>query len=126
MTIQMERRGAAVELRAKARKLIGYASVFDVETRILEFTEIVSRDAFTDPLKDGDKLALLDHDASKLLGRTRSGTLRLAADNHGLHFEIDVPPTSLGQDVLALAERGDLGGASFGFIAKRDSWAGSK
>jgi HK97 family phage prohead protease len=28
---------------------------------------------------------------------------------------LDLPETSLGRDVLALAERGDLGGMSFGF-----------
>jgi len=49
------------------------------------------------------------------LARTRSGTLRLAEDSHGLHFELDVPNTTAGHDVLALAERGDLGGMSFGF-----------
>lgn len=128
MTLQLERRATAIDLRAKARKLVGYASVFDTPTQIMDFTETVARGAFADSLKDraADQVALLDHDLGKLLGRSRSGTLRLAEDDHGLHFEIDVPDTTLGRDVLALAERGDLGGASFGFITKRDTWAGTR
>jgi HK97 family phage prohead protease len=33
-----------------------------------------------------------------------------------LHFELPIPDTTAGRDVLALAQRGDLGGASFGFV----------
>lgn len=57
-----------------------------------------------------------------LLARTGSGTLRLAEDSRGLHFEIDVPDTQLGRDVLALAERRDLGGMSFSFHPRRQAW----
>jgi HK97 family phage prohead protease len=64
-------------------------------------------------------LALVDHDRSKLLARTRSGTLRLEEDARGLVFSIDLPDTQPGRDVLALAERGDLGGMSFGFTVPK-------
>jgi uncharacterized protein len=57
-----------------------------------------------------------------VLARTRSGTLRLAEDSKGLAFDLDVPNTSFGRDVLELAERGDIGGASFAFtVATRAS-----
>lgn len=125
MTIQLERRAAELEVRAKGRKLEGYAAIFETRTRIADFDELIARGAFADTLKSGDKLAMLDHDAGKVLARTRSGTLRLAEDTRGLHFEIDVPDTTLGRDLITMAERGDLGGASFGFNVKRDAWAGS-
>lgn len=111
----MERR-AGIELRAVGRKLEGYAAVFDQEARVADFREIIRRGAFADAIKGGrDILALSDHDSSKVLARTKSGTLRLAEDSRGLHFSLDVPETTAGRDVLALAERGDIGGASFGF-----------
>lgn len=111
----MERR-ASLELRAKGRRLSGYAAVFGQDTRIGDFTETVLPGAFTASLRAGrDILALVDHDPRAVLARTRSGTLRLAEDSHGLHFELDAPDTTAGRDLLALAERNDLGGASFAF-----------
>lgn len=115
----MERR-AGIELRAVGRKLEGYAAVFDQEARVADFREVIRPGAFSNTIKEGrDILALSDHDAHKVLARTKSGTLRLAEDSRGLHFELDVPETSAGRDVLALAERGDLGGMSFGFTVPK-------
>lgn len=118
----MERR-AAVELRAAGRKLEGYAAVFDTPARIGGFTEIIKPGAFRATLEArADVLALVDHDPTRLLARTGSGTLRLAEDSRGLSFEMDLPDTSTGRDVLALAERRDLGGMSFGFRVVKDAW----
>ncbi len=121
----IERRAAELEIRAKGRRLEGYAAVFGVRAKVADFDEEIRAGAFAASLAAGDKLALVDHDATKLLARTRNGSLRLAEDARGLHFEIDAPSTQLANDVLALAEAGSLGGASFGFIAKRDEWAGT-
>lgn len=116
----MERR-ASIELRAKGRKLEGYAAVFGSDTRIHDFTEVILPGAFAETLGQGrDILALADHDQRAVLARTRSGTLRLAEDTRGLHFDLDVPNTSFGRDILELAERGDVGGASFAFTVAKD------
>ena len=123
--IEIERRALAGELRADTtgRKLIGYASVFGVDARIGGFTERVCVGCFRASLASGsDVLALADHDPARLLARTRSGTLRLAEDARGLSFDLDVPDTQLGHDMLVLAARGDLGGASIGFRVERDHW----
>lgn len=105
------------------RRLEGYAAVFDTPARIGGFSETIRRGAFRSSLEErGDVLALVDHDPSRLLGRTSSGTLRLAEDTRGLSFEIDLPDTALGRDLLALAERRDLGGMSFGFKVKAEVW----
>lgn len=126
--MDLERR-VATELRAAGRKLSGYAATFGTEARIADFTEVIRPGAFTEALKaQGDILALVDHSPSRLLARTKSGTLRLSEDARGLSFEIDVPDTQDGRDVLALAERGDLGGMSFGFRVPEggDTWQGQR
>ena len=120
----MERR-AVHEVRAEGRRLIGYAARFGIEARIGDFSETIRAGAFANSL-DRDVLGLVDHDPTRLLGRTRTGTLRLQEDRQGLAFELDVPDTTLGRDVLAMAERGDLGGMSFGFTVPRggEQWQG--
>jgi len=124
----MEKR-AAVEVRAEGRKLTGYAAVFGQEARIADFSETIAAGAFQRSLTGGaDILALADHDPKRVLARTKSGTLRLSEDDKGLRFELDVPDTTVGRDILALAQRGDLGGMSFGFTVDPDGeeWNGDK
>lgn len=125
--MDIERR-TSLELRATGRRLEGYAALFDQEARIGDFVEVIRKGAFGSSLTGRDILALLDHDPGKLLARTKSGTLRLAEDTRGLQFEIQVPPTQHGNDVLALAERGDLGGMSFGFVVPQggERWRGDR
>ena len=124
----MERRRAADLSVAPGRKLTGYAAVFEQETRISDFTEVIRPGAFAASLKGRDILALVDHDPARLLARTKSGTLRLEEDSKGLRFELDVPDTQQGRDLLTLAGRGDLGGMSFGFTVARsgERWDGKK
>jgi len=127
MTI--ERRAAAAEIRAAGRRLEGHAALFNVEARIGNMVEIIAPHAFASSLRGkADILALVDHDATRLLARTRSGTLRLAEDARGLAFDLDLPDTGPARDVLALAERGDLGGMSFGFRVKPggEVWDGNR
>jgi len=127
--MEFERRAASLELRVSARKLEGYAAVFGQEARIGNFTETIAPGAFAASLAaNKDVLALVDHRSDALLARTKSGTLRLSQDSKGLAFSLDVPKTSLGNDVLALAERGDLGGMSFAFRTPPggDEWAGNR
>lgn len=111
------------ELRAEGRKLTGYVARFGREANMGSFTERIAPGAFRGSL-GADVLALVDHSPEKLLGRTSTGTLRLDEDREGLAFSLDVPNTTLGRDVLAMAERGDLGGMSFGFNATDERWDG--
>ncbi|WP_127114015.1 HK97 family phage prohead protease [Shimia sediminis] len=125
MTI--EKRFQTMELRAKGRRLEGYAALFGTEARIGGgLVETIAPGAFKATLEErADILALVDHDPARVLARTRSGTLRLVEDTNGLAFDLDVPDTQAGRDVLALAERGDLGGMSFGFTARDESVEGN-
>jgi HK97 family phage prohead protease len=121
----LERRASLIEVRAgSGRRLEGWAAVFNSPAQIGGFTESIRAGAFPASLvtPGKDVLALVDHDPSKLLARTGSATLRLAGDARGLHFELDLPDTTLGRDVLALAERRDLGGMSFGFRVTDEAW----
>jgi HK97 family phage prohead protease len=121
MSQNVERRSAPIEIRAQGRRLTGYAAIFKVPAKIGTFTEIIKPGAFRNSLSR-DVLALQDHDPSKVLGRTKSGSLRLSEDTRGLSFDLDLPETQAGRDVLALAERGDIGGMSFGFEATDEHW----
>jgi uncharacterized protein len=115
---------AVAELRAAGRRLEGYAATFDTPARIGGFTETIRAGAFRASLArpGADVLALVDHDPGRLLARTASGTLRLGEDGRGLAFSLDLPETTLGGDVRALAQRGDLGGMSFGFRPVDEAW----
>lgn len=81
------------------------------------FRERIEPGAATKTLQEQDIVALHEHDPRMLLGRTSSGTLRLADGPGELRYEIDLPDTSAGRDVAHLLERGDIKGASFGFTA---------
>lgn len=124
--IDIERRSAGLGLEVRAdndkRTLVGYAAVFERLTDIGSyFQEKLSPGAFSDAL-DGDVRALVDHDAGRVIGRTKSGTLRLSEDGVGLRVEIDVPNTSDGNDLWELVSRGDISGMSFGFRVKKETW----
>ena len=122
----LERR-AASGVTAAGRKLTGYIARFDSEARIGSFVETIKPGAFRASLASGkDILALVDHDPKAVLGRTKSGSLELREDAQGLAFTLTLPDTNAGRDLIALAERGDLGGASFGFTVPKggDHWNG--
>jgi len=124
----IERRRAVELSTAPGRKLAGYAAVFGQDARVSDFTETIRPGAFKGALAGRDVLCLIDHDPCRLLARTKSGTLRLEEDAKGLRFELDVPDTTEGRDILTLAERGDLGGCSFGFTVPKggEVWSGKK
>lgn len=104
------------------RTLVGYAAIWNSDTTIGDyFIERIAPGAFSKALR-GDILALYDHDMGRVLGRTKSKTLRLAEDNRGLKVEIDVPDTSDGNDLWTLVGRGDVSGMSFAFRATKQEW----
>ena len=126
--MNIEKRFQQIEFRTKGRRLEGYAALFGIEARIGRgVIETIAPGAFGATLQErSDILALVDHDPARVLARTRSGTLRLSEDSRGLAFDLDVPDTQAGRDVLALAERGDLGGMSFGFNARDEKMDGNQ
>lgn len=116
----LERRAVA-ELRSDRSAIVGYAVLFDVRSRDLGgFVEVVKPQA-VDRSMSGDIVALYDHQPGAVLGRTPK-TLQLRKDARGLAFTLDPAKTQAGHDALELVARGDITGASFGFLTKKDAW----
>lgn len=108
------------EIRATASgkpMIAGYAAVFGKRSQDLGgFVEDIHPGAFERTLRTADVRALANHDANMLLGRSKSGTLRLGTDSGGLHYEIDPNMDDpAGRSAVARVERGDWDGSSFSF-----------
>lgn len=102
-----------------SKTLRGHAATFNDVYDLGFFDERIAPGAFDDVL-DNDVRALFNHDSNHVLGRTKSGTLRLSVDERGLFTEIDLPESAT---VLREAiERGDVDQMSFGFTVRKDSW----
>lgn len=128
-TIERRALGAVVDLRddqeasASGRMIVGYAAIFNSPIMIgTDFEEVIAPGAFVSAIGRDDVRALIDHDSSLILGRTKAGTLRLAEDAKGLRCEIDTPSTSIASDLLISMDRGDVTQMSFAFRAMRQSW----
>ena len=107
------------ELRASQNddsigQIAGYAIVWDTPSTNLPFTEVIKAGAL-DGVNLSGVLALYNHDFANVLGRVDAGTLKLAVDDHGLHFVLDIPDTTLGHDVYTNIKNGNLKGLSFRF-----------
>lgn len=98
----------------------GHAAVFDSRARILpDLYEVIQRGAFSAGLADADVRALFNHNPDIVLGRSKSGTLRLHEDARGLAIEIDPPDTQAARDLMTSMERGDIDSMSFAFRVRR-------
>lgn len=107
---------------SQVNTIIGHAAVFNSLSEDLGgFVEQISEGAFDNVLTD-DVRALFNHNQNFVLGRTVSNTLRLSVDEQGLRYEIDIPNTSVGNDLLESISRGDISQSSFGFIVGEDEW----
>jgi len=123
--------GVAVETRADGRTVLsGYAVRYNTTSVDLGgFRETILPGAFDKVLNrqrgKRDVVALFNHDANQLLGRTSSGTLELSSDEKGLRYSVVLPNTELGRTIAELTARGDLRGSSFAFTVeqKGQSWA---
>ena len=104
--------------------IAGHAAVFDqASVELWGFYEEVAPGAFADTIADGDDVrALFNHDPNLVLGRTKSGTLRLSEDEVGLLAEFDPPDTQQARDLVTLIERGDVSQMSFAFRVLDDKW----
>lgn len=135
MSDNIERRfipAEGLELRAEgdesAPKLRGVAIVYDRLSQDLGgFKERIAPGAVAKALGRSDVRALFNHDANLILGRSKgkNPTLRLEDSPEGLRYEVDLPNTSAGRDVLESVKRGDVDGSSFAFTVGEggDEWS---
>lgn len=121
-----------VEVRAAASgpgTVVGHAAVYyrpdDPGTRYMLWDDVEERvlpGAFDRALREKqDVRCLVDHETSRIIGRTSAGTLRLASDAVGLRYEADAPDTQAGRDVVTSIKRGDVSGSSFSFATVSDN-----
>jgi hypothetical protein len=103
--------------------IMGYFAVFNSVYEIGPgMSESIAPGAFSDTLA-GDIRALVNHDTTLVLGRTKAGTLELREDSRGLWGDVSINPND--RDAMNLYERvkrGDVDQCSFGFdIVKQDT-----
>ncbi len=121
--------GAKLEVRDAGEKprLAGYAAKFNTLSRplgVMRFREKIEPHAFDETLAgNADVRFTLNHDPNYVLGRTRAGTLRLSTDRAGLRFDLDVPDTARGRNLVASVKRGDISDCSFSFRTLDDHWS---
>ncbi len=124
----MERRASQQAPKSEARTVRGYAASFGTPTTIKDMTgrafqEVLAPTAFERTLKEQPDIRLLrDHNPSAIMGRTKSGTLKVGTDAYGLWYECQLPDTQEGRDMMESIRRGDLDSCSFGFTVKEDAW----
>lgn len=115
---QLRTVGTKFETREDGENLSieGYFAVFNSIYEIGPgMSESIAPGAFSKTLS-GDIRALINHDTTLVLGRTKANTLQLREDNHGLWGHIDINPNDT--DAMNLYERvkrGDVDQCSFGF-----------
>lgn len=124
-----EARGQHIRLRAEVRAdedgilVEGYAAVFDQVTDIGGFFhEQIERGAFKKSVSSDDVVFLINHEGLPL-ARTRSGTLELSEDEHGLKIRtrLDDGDPDVAR-IVGKMKRGDLDKMSFAFRAEVQEW----
>jgi HK97 family phage prohead protease len=127
LTVERRTLRLPVEIRGTsgpARTIGGYAAVFGTPSENLGgFIERVDYRAMNKSRGDGwpGVVARFNHRDEYILGATHSGTLRLAVDNYGLGYEVDLPESR--NDVLESVTRGDIANSSFAFQCVDDDWS---
>jgi HK97 family phage prohead protease len=129
MELELRILPSEVELREAeggARTLSGYAVKWEQLSEkmgyFFRFCERFRKGAFMDSLRDDAQKAYWNHNTDMVLGSTKNKTLRLNEDDVGLHFEIDIPDTTWGEDAYKTIKRGDVDGVSFAFRMLGEEW----
>lgn len=130
-TGKMELRATPTEVKIRSaengkesRTIEGYALKFNKRSQPLMggyFVEILDSRCLDDT-DMSNVVATFNHDESKLLGRS-GVNLTLDKDDVGLRFKIDLPNTTLANDVLEEVRMGILSQCSFAFTMPDDDSA---
>jgi HK97 family phage prohead protease len=88
-----------------------------------KFVEEISEGAFDDSIRSGVVKSLWCHDTGKVLGSTKSQTLRIKIQGGQIDFENDLPNNTWGSDARESVQRGDVDGVSFGMVVKEERWS---
>lgn len=106
----------------KSLAISGMAALFNSRTELWPgYYEEIAPGAFDDVLQD-DVRCLLNHDASMILGRTKSSTCTISQTDTGLSYTCQLPDNALGHQVYDAIERGDIDQSSFAFTIEKESY----
>lgn len=123
----------SVELRSVTDsevRVVGYASTFDQPYDIYGgaaaggFAETIAPGAFDKSLREQDDVRWLINHEGLALARTKSGTLKLVADDLGLLTDASLDAASpIVAGLRSALERGDVDSMSFAFEVTRQTWS---
>jgi uncharacterized protein len=100
--------------------------VYNSRSEILygSFRERLAPGCFDRCLADSpDLIATVDHDPTRILGRSSAGTLRMNPTTEGVDCEVDQADYTYARDLAVAISRGDISGMSFIFDVTEDSWS---
>ena len=98
----------------------GYFAVFNSVYEIAPgMSETIAPGAFSRTLQGGDIRALINHDTTLVLGRTKAHTLELREDERGLWGKVEINPNdSDAMNTYERVKRGDVDQCSIGFLIR--------
>lgn len=101
--------------------LRGYAVVYGQRSQLIHekgrtFYEVIDRGAFTESMKSRNVTFVFRHNDDAEYGDTKSGTLKLAEDDVGIHFEMPLPPYA--NSLREKIKTGVVRGMSFSFLPR--------
>jgi HK97 family phage prohead protease len=105
--------------------IVGHAATFNQPYQVGFFTETIHPDAFKRTLAGNPDVRLLVAHEGQPLARTKSGTLELGTDEHGLTVRATLDPSDPDvQRLIPKMRRGDMDQMSFAFRvpAGGDAW----
>lgn len=106
-----------------AMHIKGMGIVFDQRSEVLvnnlgTFVEEIDPSAFDEILPFSDVRGRFDHDV--VLGRTKSGTMKIVKEARGISYDITINPDDPeGLSAYAKVKRGDVDGSSFMFTVPK-------
>lgn len=108
------------ELRSEneGRHISGKAVSFDTQSNDIGFIEILHRGCISQELIDSSNIVFLyNHDYNQVIARANKGkgTLNIDLRDDGVYFDLDVPNTTMGNDLLENIRLGNITQCSFGF-----------
>lgn len=133
MKNEREVRFMPLEIRAeqdeeKGTVIEGYPIVFDQETDLGEWREVIDANAVSESLLR-DVALMVGHDFGSIpLAHSRrnngSGTMQLTPDKHGVKMRaaLDADHNPKAAEAYSAVSRGDISGMSFAFIVNQESW----
>ena len=129
-----EVRFAPIELRTEqenegAAYIEGYPIVFNQETDMGEWREVIDPGTVSDEKMLRDVALMVGHDFGSIpLAHSRrnngSGTMQLTATEEGVFMRaaLDVQNNPKAQEAYSAVKRGDLSGMSFAFTVNEERW----